>query len=127
MAIITTSQILHDGERNLVMQFTGRSDGSGQENNVVKVDVSELLPPCASVKIRKIPYEVSGGLVVLSWAADANVPFLNLSGSNIIDYSRMGGLLNGADDTATGDILFSTLGFELNSAYSITLEMVKKF
>ena len=126
MAIISTSQLLHDGERNVVMQFTGRSDSEGQESNVVKVDVSELVPPCKSVKIGKVTFDVSGGLVILSWAADENVPFLNLSGANIIDYTKIGGLRNGADDTATGDILLSTSGFDFGSAYSITIEMTKK-
>lgn len=126
MAIVTTSRVLHDGVRNLVMQFTGRSDGEGQETDVVKVDVSELTPPCESVRVQKITYDVFGGLVKLLWAADEPVEFLLLSGQNVIDYSKISGLKNGADDTATGDILLTTSGFAAGDSYTITLEMTKK-
>lgn len=127
MAIATTSQTLHDGVRNVVMQFTGISDGSGQEAAVIKVDVSELSPPCDRVRISKLTHDVQGGAVTLSWAADTPVVFAQLSGQNVTDYIREGGLQNNADESRTGDILLSTEGFELNSSYTIKLEMVKKF
>lgn len=127
MAITTTSQTLHDGERNVIMQFTGISDGSGQESDVIKVDVSEMSPPCDRVRISKLSYDVQGGIITLSWAADTPVVFAQLSGENVIDYIREGGLQNNADASRTGDILLSTEGFELNSSYTIKLEMVKKF
>ena len=126
MAMIVTSNILHDGVRNLVMQFTGRSDGSGQETNVVKVDVSELSPPAASVAIRNLRYDVAGGAVQLLWAADVPVPFLLLEGHDEFDYSRITAMPNGGGDTANGDILLSTLGFDLGATYSLVLEMIKK-
>lgn len=124
--ISTTSQILHDGVRNVVVQLTGISDGTGQETNVVKIDASELNPPADSgLKIKRVRYAVVGGVVQLSWAADDPQPFLNLAISDEFDYAKIGGLKNGGGDTANGDILLSTIGFELNSSYSITLEMVK--
>lgn len=128
MAISATVQVLHDGARNVVMQFTGVSDGGPGETNVVKVDVSELVPPPRSVKIKRIAnYDVSGGLLQMSWGADDPVPFLELANVNGISYEGIGGLKNGGGDTATGDILFTTLGFEAGSSYSVTLEMTKKF
>lgn len=126
MAIATTSQVVHDGVRNVIMQFTGLSDGSGEENNVVKVDVSSLNPPCRAVKIVKATYDVNFGVVKLTWDALTPVDFLLLDGQGEFDYCKNGGLINGGGDTASGDILFSTEGFELNSSYSILLEMVKK-
>ena len=125
MPISTTSQTVYDGVRNVVMQFTGRSDGSGQETNVVKVDVSELTPSCAKVRIEKIVYDVDGGVIELLWDAQTPVPFLELATSGAFDYCRAP-LQNGGGDTASGDILLSTKGFELNSSYSITIEMKKK-
>lgn len=127
MAIATTSQTLYDNARNVVMQFTGISDGSGQEAAVIKVDVSEMTPPCDRVRISKLTHDVQGGAVTLSWAADTPVVFAQLSGQNVTDYIREGGLQNNADESRTGDILLSTEGFELNSSYTIKLEMVKKF
>ena len=45
MTIETQIHTLYDGEMNAVVQIIGKSDGqAGQEANVVKVDVSELLP-----------------------------------------------------------------------------------
>jgi hypothetical protein len=126
MAIATTSQTLHDGVRNVVMQFTGISDGSGQEADVIKVDVSELSPPCDRVKILNLTHDVHGGVVTIAWAADTPVVFAQLSGQNETCYRMEGGLQNNADESGTGDILLSTEGFELNSSYTIKLEMVKK-
>ncbi len=126
MTIITTSQMLHDGERNVIMQFTGRSDGSGQESGVVKVDVSELTPPCRAVKISKAIYDVNGGTVTLQWSDPPDSPpFLTLGSAGEFDYSKNGGLVNPTE--GGGDILFSTFGFELDASYSVTLEMIKKF
>lgn len=127
MAIIATSQTLYDGPRNLVMQFTGISDGSGDETGVVKVSASGALPPAKSLKVTKVTYDVSGGLLQLLWNANSPVPFLTLAGRNIIDYEQIGGMTNGGGDTANGDILFSTLGFDAGASYSITIEMLKKF
>jgi hypothetical protein len=123
----TTSQILHDGPRRLVMQFTGISDGQGDESNAIKVHVADLLPVPKSVSVTKVTYDVSGGLLQLLWAADVPVPFLTLSSVNIIDYTAIGGMTNGGGDTANGDILISTLGFDAGASYSVVLEMNKKF
>ena len=122
----TTSQVLNDGPRRLTMQFTGISEGQGDEVNVVKVRVADLIPIPKSVSVLRISYDVSGGLLQLLWSAVEPVPFLTLSGFNVIDYTMVGGLANGGGDTANGDILFSTLGFDTGSSYSVLLEMIKK-
>ncbi len=127
MAMIITSQVLYDGPRNVVMQFTGVNDGSGGgDSPVSKVDVSALNPPAKSVKVKKITYDVSGGVLVMSWDADSPVPFLNVSDFNMIDYSLMGGLTNGGGDTANGNIVLTPLGFDAGATYTVTMEMVKK-
>jgi len=127
MAIAATSQVLYDNTRNCVMQFTGIADGNDVENNVVKVDASELTPVPQSLKITEITYDVNGGIVQLSWAADNPVPFVSLMGHHTFDYGEINGMVNTGGDSANGDILLSTLGFEAGSSYSVLLKMVKKF
>jgi hypothetical protein len=126
MPIVTTSQVLTDGGRNVAMQFTGYSDDGGGETNAVKVDVSELTPKCNIVKPTKIEYDVKGGALKLSWAGVPNEDFLILSGQGELDYSMVGSLRNGNTE-ANGDILFSTLDWGLKSSYSVTIFMVKSY
>lgn len=127
MAITATSIVLHDGQRNAVMQFIGVSDGSGQEIGEVKVDVSELNPPPKAVKVNRIEYSVDGGSIKLSWDADVDADFAILSGQNFFDYCNINGMTNSADMPNSGDILLSTMGFEVNSSYTIKLDLIKKF
>lgn len=129
MAVTATTQIVYDGLRNCIMQFTGTGDGSGDEINVLKVDCAALNPPCKSVAIKKITYDVGYGVVEMLWedALGQHVAFQELTeAGGPFDYKRVRSLPNGGPDTATGNILFSTKGFELNSTYSILLELRKK-
>ena len=129
MAITATATVLYDGQRNVIMQFTGVGDGSGDETNALKVDCSALNPPCASVAIKKCTYDVGYGIVEMLWDRGAYdpVPFAELTESGYpLNYKRINGLVNGGGPGATGNILFSTKGFELNSTYTVVLEMRKK-
>jgi hypothetical protein len=126
MAILTTTQTLEEGPRNLILHLTGRSDGSGSEDSVLKVDVSELKPKCGSVRINRITGSVTYGIVELYWDALDPKKFAVLSGESInLDFCLEGGLTNNAVGK-TGDVLLSTVGFELNSTYDLNIEMVKK-
>lgn len=129
MAILATTQILHDGKRNAVVQITGRSDGSGQETGVVKIDVSDLQPPARRVAIKRLTYDIAGGAVELLWNADDDAPFANLVGNNVSDYEAIGGLQNAAwgELGSNGDILLSTSGFDLDSSYTIKFDLIKKY
>lgn len=130
MAVTTTSQVIYDGLRNVVMQFTGTGDGAGDEVLARKVDCSLLNPPCRSVAIKSITYDVSYGVVEMLWedGLGQHVPFMEATdgAGSPFNYKAINGLVNGGGDTATGNILFSTKGFELNSTYSIILTMRKK-
>ena len=126
MAIAATVQTLHEGARNLVLQLTGVSDGSGSENKVKKVDVSTLTPAVDEVSIRKITGSVEFGIVELYWDALTPVKFMELSVTVDHDYSRISGLRNNAGGGKNGDLLLSTVGFELDSTYNLQIEMIKK-
>ena len=130
MAIEATTQILHDGVRNAVIQITGRStDGSGQETNAVKVDVSALNPPANRVAVRSMTYDVADGSVTLSWAADTPVTFAQLEFNDELEYCNIGGMQNGAEGRSgvNGDILLSTRDFVAGSVYTIIFDLKKKY
>ncbi len=126
MGMSVTTRIIEEGVRNLTMQFTGLGDGTENETGVVKVNVAALNPRCAGVRIMKATYDVAYGLVEIQWDALAPVDAILLDGYGHFDYCRQGGLNNSGVVGATGNILFSTKGFEANSSYTITLEMKKK-
>lgn len=126
MAVAAQTQVLYDGVRNLVMQLSGVSDGTN-ENNVIKIDMKTLVPKAKRVSILCVTYDVPVGLVRLQWAADQPIQLLDCCGWNTIDYESIGGVTSSGGDNATGNLLLSTLGFEAGSSYNIKLEMVKKF
>lgn len=129
MAVAATSQILIDGPRALVMHFTGVGDGAGDENNVVKVDVSQLVPKAKRLRIVKISGSSTGGAVKITWDGLIPVPIVIVDGYGPDDqFEATSGIVQPPGSTdLTGNISFSTIGFSLNSTYDITLEMVKKY
>ena len=128
MAITATTTLVHDGERNLSVLLTGLCDGTGNdETNALKIDVSEYTPAGGRVRINKVTYSVAYGVVKLSWDAAPPEDFLLLDGDGKFDFCKSGGLSNRASaETGNGDILLSTVGFDLGSSYSIKLDMTKK-
>ena len=119
-----TSQVVFDGTHRVVIHLTGISEGEN-ESNVVKVNVSELEPPCLTVTIDKVSYAVVGGLVELKWDEYERFAVLTEVGTELC-FSKTGNLVNDVDGS-DGNILLSTRGFDLNSAYDITLELIKRY
>lgn len=128
MAFQTTNQILQDGARRVVVQIGGVCDGgaSGDEKLEKKVDASALSPAPRNLKFNRIDYNVSGGIVRLLRDADDPVTICDLSGTGFYDYESIRGLPSNADASETGNILLSTIGFDVGSSYSIKLDMLKK-
>ena len=128
MAIDAQILTVQDGEVNVTLQIIGKSDGqAGQEVGVVKVDVSELTPPCATVKIQELTYDVDGGTITMLWDDVTPVAFAYLKGMDTLDYCRVGGLNNLADpNSRSGDLLLST-ELEAGGTYTLLLKMKKKF
>lgn len=124
MADAVTTQTIIDGARNAVVKLTNLSDGTG-EGAVKKVDASDLSGSPATVKIRRVHYNVSGMSVTLLWDATSDVTALILQGDGCMDFSAFGGLPNNGGDGATGDILLTTSGHTSGDSYSIVLELEK--
>ena len=127
MANTSQVTVIYDGIKNSVVQFTGLNDGGTGETLVKKVDVKELSPPCYRLSIERLHYDIGGGVVQLYWEADDPVLIDNLSSVVDEDFSLSGGIQNSGGPSATGNILLSTLGMEAGSAYSVKLEMTKKY
>ncbi len=126
MANTVTSQTLLDGDRNLVMLFTGLLDTSN-EARVVKVDVSTLVPAPTKVVITKLQYSISSQLtLILDWDADTDIRFAALSGQGELEACAFGGLSNNGGAGVTGDIALTTVGWASGSqSYTLLLEMRK--
>lgn len=130
MAIDATRQVLQDGAKHCTMLFTGVCDGNGEDEiNEPKVIVSELTPPCRLVSVESLEYEVSGGIVRILWDANDPKTFLDLASVGSFDFKKTGPVSNPNDleiDGVSGNILFTTFGFDVGSSYSIKMTLVKK-
>lgn len=132
MADTVATQILFQGDKQVIMKFTNASDGTG-ETNVVKVNVATLSSyqgnPCVAVQIDKI-YGLTHGMEVrLLWEATANVTILTFpqNAAQTFDFNEFGGLDNNAGTGKTGNILFSTLDASSGDTYTIILVMRKLY
>ena len=127
MAITVKNQTLADSKKIAVIHATGIFTATtGEEADVVKVDVSALEDAPSSVKILRIWYSnsVPGTFLEFDGATDAMAIMIE-EGSNFIDYRSIGGLQNNAT-TPTGDITLTTLGTAAaGNGYSITIEVSK--
>jgi len=122
--IYVTTNILEQGMRNAVLQFTGISDGLTNETNVLKVDCAALLPSCKRVSVLKIDFDITDtGRVDLAWDTTIPIVFASLAGWGNIKYVKEGGLHH----ATLGNIVFSTVGFDVNSSYTIKLWLRKKY
>jgi hypothetical protein len=131
MADTVTSQIIVNGNRNLVMKFTNESDGTG-ESGVKKVDAasstiatSQGIVPGVHLTIARVTFAVQGGSLRMQWDASSATDIDILEYTGVQDYTFFGGLTNPKATGATGSILFTTVGFVAGSSYTIILEMLK--
>lgn len=127
MAVTTTTQVLHEGLRNAVVQLTGVVDGvNSNELNVNKVDVTALFPSCVRVNVLGITHTIKGGYITLAWDALDPIPFAQLEGYNELKYDYSGGIANDRNvgTNNTGNINLTTHG---NVSYTIELKLKKKY
>jgi hypothetical protein len=132
MADAVATQILFQGDKQVIMKFTNNSDGTG-ETNVVKVNVSTLASyqgkPCVEVQIDRIYLLTHGMEVRLLWEATANVTILTVpqNNSQTMDFNDFGGLGNNAGAGKTGNILFTTLDTSAGDTYTVILVLRKLY
>lgn len=132
MADAVATQILFQGDKQLVMKFTNASDGTG-ESAVTKVDVSTLTSyqgkACVAVQIDKIYAMTHGMEVRLLWGATTNVTIVSIPQQvmQTFDFNEFGGLDNNAGTGKTGNILLTTLDASAGDFYTIILVMRKLY
>lgn len=129
MADAVTTRILANGPRNLVMRFTNFSDGTG-ESAVTKVDGTSTAIGYNGaangiyLRVKAIKWVVRNGGLRILWDAttDEDAFVLNdAEGHERFPVSVPVPAIAGV----TGSLLFTTLGFMINSGYDVTLHMIK--
>lgn len=130
MADVTTSQIIANGARNLIVKLTDVSDGTGL-TAVKVVDAQDAAfavggqVPGVHLKVKRVAYDVHGMVVRLQWDATDPVDLVTLSGFGHLDFKRFQGIPNTKAPGATGSILLTTIGAAADSTFTIDLEMIK--
>jgi hypothetical protein len=122
MAFIPTTTV-RDGERIVVLHSSGLCDIGGNLDKEKILDASDL--SAKGFIIYEIQYNVSGGIVRLSRDTVDFKTIIDLAGDGFFDYSDDGGIPAEFDSTDTGNLLLSTLGFDIGSSYSIKLKLKK--
>lgn len=132
MTIAVTMQTLYDGPRRAKIQITGTSDGSGEQTLALLVDAKTLTPlgpgqNCKRVKVERVTGNTSYGNVELYWDAEVPFKFAELAGSKIdLDYRNITAVTPPKSLlSATGNILYSTVGFAAGSTFMLELELIK--
>jgi len=125
---VTTAVVVNDA-RNIVIKWTNLSDATG-EVAVKKFDTTNPIfapSPGTHLKIWSIAYDVKNGNLRVLWEATANQDCFVLGGfANVVDYGHFGGIIVPPGLAgATGSILFTTVGFALNSSYTVTIHFKK--
>ena len=130
-----TVQVLHNGYRNLVLNFALISDGSGLTNYKVydaaatayKVNQGgQLFAPGVHSKLVGIDFDVQDMKASLSWEATSNVLFFAFGASpEDFNWRGFGGQWPPVVAGATGSILVNTIGAAANATLSFVLYIRK--
>lgn len=123
MADAVATQVILNGEKNVVLKFTNISDGTG-ESAVTKVAAATY---GTTAKIQRIRYSTDGMAVRILWDATADVVcwLIPANQSDTLDFTQFGGLPNNGGSGVTGDIQFTTVGHTSGDTYTIILELSK--
>ncbi len=136
MADLVTTRIQQNGFRNAVVVFTNESDGTG-EAAVTKIDATstgpygvskggQLFYPGVHLKIMKINYSIADMSLQILWdATDDTAAVILAAGTDMLDFSEIGGLICPSVAGATGSLLFTTVGAMPGASYTVTLFLKK--
>jgi len=134
MANVTSTQIVQDGPRNVVIKVEGILDTSDLASTVI-VDPATLggMGNTGAIKaldliVDRIQFSVEDGLECrLAWDASTPTRIVELQGRGTEKYERFGGLPNNSGAGRTGKILLSTQGWSSPAIpLSFTLLLVLK-
>jgi hypothetical protein len=131
MANVYTSQILMDGNQNVVVHAVGTLDTSDLASTDL-LDPATLLqtnPVSTQLRVDRIRFTVEDTLnVILSWDATADVVAYNCIGRGVLDATLFGGLQNNAGAGKTGKIQISTQGWAASGiiSFDVTVECTKQ-
>lgn len=133
MADVTTSTLLENGPRNWSYRLTNFSDGTG-ETGITKVDGSasgplgvaiagQTLYPGVHIKITEIRFQLTDMSLRIQWDASvATDAWFLTAGADTNNFKRVGGIFIPVGLAgATGKILFTTVGQQVNSSYAIVM------
>jgi hypothetical protein len=120
---------LQDGPRTVVLFLSGLCEGGEAETLVAKTDVEAMTPKARKLRIQRIDYNVSGGIVSLYRDTVDPIKIIDLAGDGFFDFLATGGMPEEEVDLAdleSGNLLLSTVGFDIGSSYSVKIEFTKK-
>lgn len=128
MADAVTTQVLANGPKNLVLRCTNLSDGTG-ETGVTKFDATSATyavkgqTPGIYARVKRLQYDIRSGGLRIRWDATTDEDWMVLDGHGDLTFDPPQGTPNIAG--RTGSLLFTTVGFMINSGYSVTLTINK--
>ena len=114
MAASATQQIIANGPRNLVLKYT-IAGTTGDTTAGVLVDVSALDSSIGvnDLKLMSIQAMLTGFTCSLLWDATTDIDLVYIPDEETVnlDFSKFGGIPNNAGTGATGDVMFTTVGY----------------
>ena len=118
MAATATQQIIANGPRNLVVKYTiAGTTGDTTAGTLVDVSALDAGIGVNGLTLKSVQATITGFTCSLLWDATANVELFRIpDGDNVDhDFSKFGGVKNNAGAGATGDVLFTTIGYTAGS------------
>ena len=102
---------------------------TGAQTAVARVQTGAQTIPSYRFTLSRIVYSVEGGAAVLIWegtggGANNRTTWACSDASDVV-FSELGGALRNDANSATGNMLVSTRGFNANSSYSILMDLRK--
>jgi hypothetical protein len=126
MANLLTTQILEDGDRNVVVHVVGFLDTSDLAATTIldPATLTARFPPFSQLRIDKIEFAVEDTLTVnVLWDATADVTAATLVGRGCLKWKDTGGLINNAGAGKTGAIQVATQGWAAAAVLAFTFTM----
>lgn len=137
MANQINTQIIQDGERNVIFKVVGLLDTSN-------VSLTTLLDPATlssvnatglnsqkatKLAIKKVTFDIEDGLAVnLYWDATTDVPIWRFTGRDKMNATFTSNLPNDAGAGVTGKILYDTDGWASGTmSYTLLIECIKQW